>query len=388
MDGSKGIVFTPSKIVELMLDTLPPHVWSDTSIRFFDPCAGYGQFPVAIYRRLMIGLEKVIPSEKKRKRHILTKMLFMAELNKEFAGICRKALDPKSEYDLKLFQGDSLKMVWKFQFDVILGNPPYNSGSQPLYHHFVSHFWDKSRYLLFIIPSRWMSGGRGLDQFRSEMLAKKDVRFIRHEVNSRLVFPDVDISGGVCFFLKDAEYSGMCKFNGGSVAMDRYDVLVEKKYHTLIDRLMNEPKLTEIYAGRCFGIESNDARLLDKKCKGAIKCYVSQMKGFEKWVKMEPDGLWKVITARAVGDTRRLGNTFVGKPDEAHTGSYLSFRVQSEREAKSLLSYLKCELANCMLKLRLNSHNMSKSSFAWIPLPALDREWNDTAVNKYYGVEV
>jgi hypothetical protein len=118
--------------------------------------------------------------------------------------------------------------------------------------------------------------------------------------------------------------------------------------------------------------------------KGAIKCFVSKAHGSVKWIKMESDGYWKVITARAVGDTKRFGNTFIGRIDEVHSGSFLSFKVKSKREALSLLSYLRCELPQLMLRLRLNSHNLAKNVLKWVPLPVLDREWDDEQINKLY----
>lgn len=388
MNRSLGVVFTPEKVIQQMLDDLPPHVWTDHKLKWLDPCCGMGQFPLAIYRRLMSGLISSIPSEKKRRRHILTKMLYMAELNPVFAKKCKLALDPKDEFDLIMFVGDSLKMEFPSSFDVIVANPPYNLGAAPLYHKFVEHFIDKSQCVMMIIPSRWFSGGKGLDKFRSEMLARKDLVLLRHQVNSKRVFPDVNISGGVCYFLKDSLHNGLCKFNGGLVQLNKYDVLVEKKYHALIDRMKDEPKLSDLYMGRCYGVETNDARLLDKPVTGAIKCFVSQKRGFVQYIKgVEANGQWKIITTRGSnGD--HFGNTFIGRPEEIHSGSYLSFRVNSKQEAESLLSYMKCKFAELMMCLRKGSQNISKSTVSFVPLPPLDRIWTDESIEKYYKLKI
>ena len=152
----------------------------------------------------------------------------------------------------------------------------------------------------------------------------------------------------------------------------------------LLKQFVNEPKLSDLYQGRCYGIETNDSRLTNKSEPGSVRCFVSQKKGFNSFVRGVPsDGHWKVITARATGGTKRFANTFIGKPKEVHSGSYISFRVNSLNEAKSLLSYMKCQLPNLFLSFRMNSHNLSKDTVKWIPLPPLDRIWDENEVEAW-----
>ena len=129
-----GEVFTPPKLICKMLDKLGevagPEIWSNPHIKFFDSSAGMGNFPVFIYQRLMAGLAHCIPDEAARKSHILRKMLYMCELNPKNAAICREIF-PRCPH---IHQGDFLEFdpvsEWgsKYaQFDVIVGNPPYNA---------------------------------------------------------------------------------------------------------------------------------------------------------------------------------------------------------------------------------------------------------------------
>ncbi|MDR3571240.1 MAG: Eco57I restriction-modification methylase domain-containing protein [Candidatus Pacebacteria bacterium] len=310
----------------------------------------------------------------------------MSELDKESLDKCRKLLDPAGEFKLNVYRGDTLAVEFS-HYDVILGNPPYNCGSQTLYHRFIEKFIDKCRYLLFITctPSRWFSGGKGLGAFRKMMLARTDIRLIKHFDNASEIFKGVNINGGVSYFLRDSSYSGKCKFNGAMTDLSRYDVVVEPKWNSLIEKFKDEPKLSDLYFGRCYGIETNDKRLLDKPVAGAILCYVNQKMGFRKWIKgAQPDGCWKVITARAIGSAPRFGNTFIGKPNEVHCGSYLSFRVNSQAQAESLLSFMKCKLTYMMLATRKSSQNLCKDTIAWVPPPPLNRVWTDGEVAKYY----
>ena len=378
-----GAVFTPMSFVEKMLDSLPSHLWSDKNLTWLDPACGIGNFPIAIYFRLMKGLASIIPNERKRRCYILKRMIYMSELNKSHLQKCKSFLDPHSEFKLNIYCGDSLAVKFS-KFDVIVGNPPYNCGLAPLYHKFIEKFIDRCKYLLFIVPSRWFSGGKGLNKFRASMLARNDIRFINHFDNASDIFKGVSISGGVNYFLRDSNWNGLCNFNGSLINLNRHDVLIDSKFYELIDEFKNEPKLTDIYQGRCYGIETNDSRLLNHSEPGAIRCFVSQKKGFNSFIKCKADGYWKVITARATGGTKRFAHTFIGKPNEIHSGSYISWRVNSLNEAKSLLSYLKCKLPNLLLSLRMNSHNLSKDSMKWVPLPVLDRMWTDEKVYKLY----
>jgi hypothetical protein len=171
--------------------------------------------------------------------------------------------------------------------------------------------------------------------------------------------------------------------------LNKYDVFIDGKFHNIIDKIVNYDTLPKIYLGRYFGFESNDKRLKDDNTNDRIKCYVSQQKGFEKYIDKKEIkkeyNFWKVITARAAHEHKSgFGNSFIGKTDEIHTGSYISFKVSNEEEAISLLSYLKCRLPNFMLSLRKPSQDINESTCKWVPLVPLNKEWSDDEVYKYF----
>jgi len=66
-----GEVFTPMKLVNEMLDKLPIRVWNDINLKWLDPATCMGNFPIAVYLRLMEGLKDEIKDMKARKKHIL-----------------------------------------------------------------------------------------------------------------------------------------------------------------------------------------------------------------------------------------------------------------------------------------------------------------------------
>jgi len=75
---------------------------------------------------------------------------------------------------------------------------------------------------------------------------------------------------------------------------------------------------------------------------------------------------------------------FIGKPNEICNQSYILFEVNNEKEAKSLLSYLKCKLPNFMLSLRKSSQDISETTCKWIPLVPLNKELTDNEIYKYF----
>ena len=375
------------------------NIFEEEKIKWFDPTAGMGNFVIAIYYKLMEGLKKKIPNEKNRKQHIIENMLFMAEFGKKNCFIIKQIFNMNNEFKLNLHEGDSLKLDIKKEFgidkfDIVIGNPPYNEeltsiGAKALYNKFVEYYIGKCKYLCFVIPSRWFSGGKGLDSFRKNMLERTDIVYIKHFEDASKIFGNsVSIEGGVNYFLKDAEYDGYCMYNGSMTKLNKYDVFVDSKFYIIIDKILKFESLQKLYLGRCFGIESNDKRLKNDKTNETIKCYVSQQKGFEKHIEkkeiIKDFNFWKLITARANGGNGCFGNMFIGTQNEVHNGSYISFKVESENEANSLLTYLKCRLPNLMLSLRKPSQDISKSTCKWIPLPPLNKEWTDDEVYLYF----
>jgi len=198
-----GEVFTPMSLIFEMLDNLDKHyiqehgrsIFTEKDFKWFDPASGMGNFPVAVYLKLMQGLKPHIPNEEERKKHIIQKMLYMSELNKKNVFICHQILNVNSQFKLNLCEGDTLELnvvsEWGIalnSFDVILGNPPYNKGgirshtgkqlgdkNETIWTKFIkkSFEWLKpDGFLAFINPLSWLKKSHSL---HNEMLEKRIV---------------------------------------------------------------------------------------------------------------------------------------------------------------------------------------------------------------------
>ena len=193
-----GEVFTPMYLIREMLDKLDTHylkdhgrsIFTETTFKWFDPASGMGNFPVAVYLKLMDGLKNKIPNDDDRKKHIIENMLYMSELNKKNVFICHQIFNMNNQFKLNLYEGDTLELdtgtVWGVNsFDVVLGNPPYNKGGiwshtkqmnsekrEVLWMIFIkkSFAWLKQDgFLAFINPLYWL---KLKNEIHNDMLEK------------------------------------------------------------------------------------------------------------------------------------------------------------------------------------------------------------------------
>lgn len=416
-------VFTPSSFVDHILDILQkenPLIFSNKDYKWLDPANGIGQFPVALFYRLMTGLKDEIQDTEERKRHILENMLFICEINDDNNTIFKTIFESK-KYSLNYYNDflclDCQKIFGVDKFDVIIGNPPYQKMgkgesigvSSPIYNKFIEKSLTISEITIFVTPSRWFSGGKGLDLFRNNMLSRRDIRVIKHYPGNRNVFKHVNISGGVSILYIDKKYNGSCKFisNGKETMVDlsKFDIITEPNYIPLIEKFINYKSLESISRTRnAYCIETNGKRkgediFIDKEDSkdDLLLCHTSKKYGFIKYIKkdvitsilgeekLKSLQYMKVITAKT-GNRKDFGRTLVCQSNEVHSNSYFSFRVKNINEANSLMSYMKTKLVRVMLGLRKNTQDISPEKCKWIPLVPFDREWNCREVETYFDL--
>ncbi|WP_413454940.1 Eco57I restriction-modification methylase domain-containing protein [Glutamicibacter sp. FR1] len=302
------------------------------------------------------------------------------------------------------------------QFDVIIGNPPYQlsdgggagSSARPIYNAFVDRAKALDpRFLAMVIPSRWFAGGKGLDGFRSEMLGDRRLKKLVDFPNSRDVFGGVDVAGGVCYFLWDRSWQGLCSVetvgSGGVTRaerqLDAYSVFIrdnrvlEVVEH--VNSLGSDSFSTIVSSRRPFGLDAS----LRASASGNTRLYSSSGDGWtdRNNVTRGEDLVdkWKVLLSKTssehAGQTdkngmkRVLSRVEVMPPGSVATESYLIVGpFESESEAESAVSYLRTRFARFLVSSILLTQNITRAMFEFVPLPPLDRVWTDDALYHEY----
>lgn len=470
---SNDEVFTPPSLVNQILDLLPKEIWKNKDAKFLDPVSKSGVFLREIAKRLMVGLEKQIPDKQKRINHIYKNQLYgiaITELTSFLSrrsvycsktangkySICNKFDDEQGNiiykniqhtwkngkceycgasqevydrddvletYAYPFIHSDITKTIFKnMKFDVIVGNPPYqlsdggNSRSAgPIYQKFIQQAKKLNpRYLTMIIPARWYAGGKGLDDFRAEMLADKRIRKLIDFENSNDVFPGVDVAGGICYFLWDRDQKGQCEvvnlIDGKQVkserALDEFPIFIRQANAIPIIRKVVEKKenkgkkLSDVVSSRKpFGLPTNYI----PKNKG-IPCWFIQRIGLKYANKndiADENNLlnkWKFLAPKSpiAGQTDFSkpvgfyydGNTRIAKPGECCTESFIVLGAFStEKEVLSYKSYIFTKIVRFLLLQTVISQDVTKNNFQFIPdLGKYEGEYTDKILIKRWGI--
>ena len=397
-------VSTPFKLRQEMLDKIPVEFWTSNK-KVFEPCAGKGAFLIDIIDRFMNGLKQVIPDEIERYKTIVEECLYFSDINPTNIFICKLLIDPDNVYNLNYNEGNTLELdiheKWRLDaFDAVIGNPPYNEDPdnskdphmKPVYQDWIYKFNELSQMLLFITPSKWFSSSDKLLVKLRDYMKLCNIEFIKHYPQDD-VFKNVKIKGGVSYYLINKQFEGKTLFNNSLININKYDILVEPKYYNLLTKIhkYNSKNLSELYCSQGTFLNSKTEKELTST--GDVLCYVSKNKGFKKYISKEKINknfdYWKVITpAAAYKGTSGFSDIYILNDNEIHSRSYISFKVKSKKESKSLYSYLKCKLVQILLSLRKQTHNICNSNnFIWIPLVPLNQEWNNNKLYEYFELD-
>jgi Eco57I restriction endonuclease. len=292
---------------------------------------------------------------------------------------------------------------------IVFGNPPYQSedggfgkSAMPIYHHFVEAVIDHiaPRYLSFIVPSRWMAGGRGLDKFRERMMEDKHLKIIKHFSGEGDIFKDVSIKGGVNYFLWDREGKGKCNFNGHYRYLNEYDIILsENEAVSILDKILASHKgiylNSKCLPSKPFGLRTF---FVDWK-KTGTPCY---SRGHEKHF-VDPSAytdedkvinLWKVGCAKTTiegadfnGDQRKyINGGFIIEPGAICTETYIVINTfKTEKEAINFIAYAKTIFFRFLLGLRTITQDITRERFTWVPdLGPYNKVWTDADLYKRF----
>lgn len=304
-------------------------------------------------------------------------------------------------------------------FDVIIGNPPYqlddgghNNSATPIYQFFVENAIALDpKYLVMVTPSRWFSGGRGLDKFREKMLTSHQLKCLVDFPKLYDGFPGVKIRGGISYFLWERDYDGPCTIQtmwdgkplGDATArhLDTYDVLVRRNEAvSILDKVTakQEPTLDRrVSPGKPFGLRTFfHGKSSPAGIKDAVQLYGSQKISYvdRSEIPQNPEWVdeWKVLMTAVQGtsaavETKFLSKPIIAGPGTASTETYLvAGRFKSEDEATRYSKYIRTRFLRFLVSLRKSTQHANRDVYSFVPDLPLTEDWTDAKLYKRYGL--
>lgn len=469
---SNDEVFTPPELANKMLDLLPQDLFRSPKTTFLDPFTKSGVFLREIVKRLDRGLADQIPDRQQRIDHILHHQVFGIACTELTSLLARRSVycskHANGKYSVSKFDTEEGNIIYRninhtwvngkckycgasqavydrgseaeqyaymfihtdnpkkffpnMQFDVIIGNPPYqlsdggnNASAKPIYHLFVEQAMQlKPRYISIISPSRWFNGGKGLDKYREKMLNDGHISQLVDYQNAKDCFPSNSIGGGVSYILWDNSFQGPCRITniiGGKVnsltrAMNEYPVFVRyNESVSIINKVKRnkEGNLVNFLSSRNpFGFPTNERGCSKKDSVHSIKLISSQGEGFVSLSEItqgrEYVDSYKIMIGRVTSEHAGEPDKTTGKykvfssirflyPKEICTDSYIIGGMnKSEVQANNFFNYLKTNFVRFLILQSLSSINLSREAYVLVPLQDFSHPWTDEMLYKKYGL--
>lgn len=468
---SNDEVFTPPEIVNQMLDMLPQELFKNPDTTFLDPACKTGVFLREIAKRLIKGLEPQFPDLQERIDHIFHKQLFGIAITELTSLLARRGVYcskyPNSEFSVTRFNSaegnirykrikhtwknskciycgasqseyergeelethayefihtDDLEKLFNMKFDVIISNPPYQlsdggaqASAKSIYHLFVNNAIKlKPKYLTMVIPARWYANGKGkgIDEFRNQMLHSRKISHLIDFADSADCFPGVTIAGGVCYFLWNREYDGKCQItnkthdciNTSLRDLNEFDVLVRNNTAIYIirkiGRVSEESVKTLVKSYSYFSVRSYERGAENKTYPTDAILLSSNGKGFYPVGKfMDKEHIlskYKVIITYAMsggnkpsgdGKYQVVSSLRILKPNEICTETYLILGTFHDNiSATNLVTYVKTKFFRFLLLQALTSIHITKESFQFVPMQDFSKPWTDKELYEKYNL--
>ena len=303
------------------------------------------------------------------------------------------------------------------KFDYVIGNPPYQISdggagvsATPIYNRFIEAI--KTTHpgaICLIIPAKWYSGGKGLDKFREKMLGDRHISTLVDYSNSLDVFPNVDVAGGVCYFVWKEAYNGKCKYtnyrNGKATTayrdlnefqtFIRYPVASE-----IVKKVKEDGELTldkVVSSRKPFGLATTAKPMKTGDITLRYNGGRGPYKSTEIRVGTEMIDQWKIIISRLTaehagqpakdGKYRVLSTMELLKPGEICSETYLvAGAFDSKEEATNYMDYLKTQFVRFLILQIAMTQQLSKASFAFVPCQDFTRKWTDKQLFERYDL--
>ena len=315
------------------------------------------------------------------------------------------------------------KRFWKInnnenmKLDAIVGNPPYQVmdggagvSAVPVYHRFVDIAkQSKPNYISMIMPAKWYNSGRGLDQFRYDMLHDKQLKCLYDYIDPHDCFPTVDVAGGICYFLRDKNYNGLCNFvsckSNARVSTMRdlteSEVLIRHQEEISIMskvQIDGQTYLSNVASSqKPFGLRTYvkplEAGDISLRYNGGVGPYKREL------VTVNSDLIdkWKIITscltAEHAGETdkngqKRIFSTLeILEPGTICTETYMLLTTfDNQNECINMMQFLKTRFVRALVAMVTATQHLSKANFRFVPLQDFSKPWTDAELYAKYGL--
>lgn len=424
---SDSEIVTPAKVADEMVAILPFEELNEKAdAKFLDIASKEGEFSVALYRKFG---EKV----KSGLYAIATSPLAYEFTHKVYTLLGMPVENIYADFTSYDLIGENnneiIKQLTDMKFDVVIGNPPYQesdggagASAKPIYNQFVNVSKEVgSTYLCIIMPSRWMAGGKGLDEFRNAMLNDKHIAELHDFMHPEDVFPNTNNRGGVCYFMRNANYDNtehkvkvVTHYENyshtaqRSLKTDDLDIFVRDShaigildkifYEGGVDTINNYISAAKAFGFRTFFIEDERFNNSADNLHDAIKCYGragkvgyverEEVQSHSEWIDK-----WKVYVPESNNIGTELNddnqNSFVGAPGTICTETYLVVGAEldlTQEEASNLSNYLRTRFARFLLSLAKISQHGTGKTYRFIPLQDFSKSWTDAELYAKYGL--
>jgi hypothetical protein len=324
-------------------------------------------------------------------------------------------------------------------FNVIIGNPPYQEidkadgtgSAKPLYHEFINMTRKiQPHYASLITPSVWFLGGKGLDEFRQEMLLDKHFQRFDNFITSKDVFDNVNLRGGVNYFLWASDYDNSKKgikvveYKNNEVISEKvrnysipnlnlfisdnigYNIVIRLlKDNSISTNMESENMLSKYISVRNpFGfattfVSSKNFETKVLNISNYYKIYAAKSKiGYVKKKLLSDEytdllkGI-KVITPFANNIGTDLPddnlNLTIIQPNELVTETFLLIGHElnlTNETAKNLYNYLQTKFVRFLISLAKANQNGTRQTYRLVPLQDIKQEWTEEKLFKKYKI--
>ncbi|GEM55763.1 restriction endonuclease [Flavobacterium branchiophilum] len=425
---SDSEIVTPEFVTDKIINGLPAKA-IDKNTMLLDIASKQGEFVYAVYKKF--GKEVAnkfysIPTSKIA-YEFTRKVYRLLELDVKLIEANYTSYDLINEN--KFIEKETIKINnKKMKFNVIVGNPPYQqsdggaqASAKPIYNLFVDVAKQLSpSNIAMIMPTRWFAGGRGLNEFRDQMLNDTHISELHDFLKPELIFQNINLRGGICYFLWDKAYDNtqeltkvftyrddlIPKMNNRSLKTEDSDILIRHSIGIeMIIKINSHPDFESfekhISSLRPFGFRgyfTKDVKFRESKkgLNNPVICYgKGKQTGFLEREEITKNTEWidkfKVYTPRANNIGTELNddnlNSFVGIPNTICTESYLVIGVDLElnqSSATNLCKYLTTKFARFQHSLGKASQDATSKTFRFVPTQNFtynsDIDWSKSTV--------